>query len=106
MATTEKYLKESKALLKGYELDDETKLEYLNSQIEQFNKQAYRIEVELITAKRYIAVGESKNEDQYIETGQNKIQELVGHLRSIVINIEVLNRLRDEIRQAGDTATE
>lgn len=103
MATTEKYLKESKELLKGYELDDETKLEFLNEQIEQFNKQAYRLEVELKTAKRYIAVGESKGEDQYVELGQSKIQEIVGHLRSVVINIEVLKRLRDEIRQAGDS---
>lgn len=99
MATTEKYLKESKELLKLYELDDESKLEFLNTQIEGFNKQAYRFETEIAIAKRYIAVGESRGEDQYVETGQNKITEAVGHLRSIVLNIEVLSRLRDEIRK-------
>lgn len=106
MATTEKYLKESKELLKGYELDDESKLEFLNTQIDGFNKQAYRFETEIKIAKRYIAVGESKGEDQFVSTGEDKITEAVGHLRSIVINIEVLKRLRDEIREAGDATTE
>lgn len=105
MATTEKYLKESKALLKLYELDDETKLEFLNTQLEGFNKQAYRFETEIDIAKRYIAVGESRSEDQYVETGQNKITEAVGHLRSIVLNIEVLGRLRDEIRKNSSNTT-
>lgn len=99
MATTEKYLKESKQLLKEYDIDAESKLEFLNAQIEGFTKQAYRFETEIDIAKRYIAVGESRKEDQYVETGQSKIQEAVGHLRSIVINIEVLSRLRDEVRK-------
>lgn len=99
MATTEKYLKESKQLLKEYDIDAESKLEFLNAQIEGFTKQAYRFETEIEIARRYIAVGESRKEDQYVETGQSKIQEAVGHLRSIVLNIEVLSRLRDEVRK-------
>lgn len=102
MATTEKYLKESKALLNLYELDDETKLEFLNTQLEGFNKQAYRFETEIDIAKRYIAVGESRNEDQFVTAGEEKIAEAVGHLRSIVLNIEVLNRLRDDLRKRAD----
>lgn len=106
MATTEKYLKESKELLKLYEIDNETKLEFLNAQIEGFTKQAYRFETELEIARRYMSVGESKNEDQYVQTAQEKVQEAVGHLRSIMINIEVLKRLRDEVRKDSGNSTE
>ena len=99
MTTTEKYIKESKDLLKRYDVELEEKLNFLNEQIEGFSKQAYRFETEIDIAQEYIRVGEKKKEDQYIETGQNKIQECVGHLRSIVINIEVLKELREEVRK-------
>lgn len=101
MATTEKYLKEAKKLTPKSELDNEGKLKFIDSQLDGFRREAYRFQVEIETAKRYIAVGESRNEDQYITTGQDKIQEAVGHLRSLVINIEVLERLRDELDQAA-----
>lgn len=99
MATVNKYLKEAEKLVPKEDLNAEDKLDFLNTQIDGFKKQAYRFQVDLDIAKRYIAVGESKKEDSYVESGEKKIQEAVGHLRSIVINIEVLERLRDELRK-------
>lgn len=98
MASINKYLKEAKELVPKEQLTDEKKIEYLDKQIESFQTQAYRFEVDIEVAKRYIAVGEQiGGEEGYTSTGEKNIQESVQALRAIVINIEELCKIRDQL---------
>ena len=99
-SVTEKYLKEIEELTLAEEATLEEKKEFINKQIEGFRSQAYRFKVDAIVAEEYIRVGEEgkvPDADKYIETGQQKVQEAVGHLRSIKVNLEKLCQLRDEL---------
>lgn len=99
MATTNKYLKEFENLVPKEELSVEAKLEYVNTQLESFQKQAYRCQTDVAIAKRYIAVGEEiGGEEAYTATGEAKIQEAIQALRAIVITIEKLCQIRDDLK--------
>lgn len=98
MTTIKKYLKEIEGLKPKEELSDEGKLKYLETQLEAFQTQYYRFEVEAIMGKRYISIGETLNEDGYIATGEEKIKEAVQNLRSIAVHIEKLVELRDKLK--------
>jgi hypothetical protein len=100
-SVTEKYIKEAEELVLVEELDNERKLEFLEKQIEGFQMQAYRFLVDVEISKTYLQIGdqgEVPDADKYIQTGQEKIQEAIGHLRSIKVNIEKLCQLRDELK--------
>jgi hypothetical protein len=100
-SVTEKYLKEVEELVLPTELDKEAKLEFINKQIEGFLTQAYRFQIDAQIAKEYIRVGEEgkvADADKYVETGQAKALEAVGHLRSLKVNLELLCRIRDELQ--------
>jgi hypothetical protein len=99
-SVTDKYLKEIEELELAEEATVEEKLEFITKQIEGFRTQAYRFKVDAIIAKKYIEVGEEgkvADADKYIETGQSKIQEAVGHLRSIKVNLEELCEIRKQL---------
>lgn len=99
-SVTDKYLKEIAELELAEEATTEEKLEFITKQIEGFRSQAYRFKIDAIIAERYIQVGEEgkvPDADKYVETGQAKIQEAVGHLRSIKLNLEELCKIRDQI---------
>lgn len=99
MASTNKYLKEAAGLVPSEELTAEKKLDYLEKQIEAFQTQAYRFQIDIEVAKRYIAVGEEiGGEEAYTTTGEEKIKEAVQALRSIVITIQKLCDLRDKLK--------
>jgi hypothetical protein len=100
-SVTEKYLKEIEELQLSEELDNERKLEFINKQIEGFQTQAYRFQIDAQVAKEYIRIGEEgkvTDADKYIETGQAKVQEAIGHLRSLKVNIEKLCEIRNQIK--------
>lgn len=100
MASVNKYLKEAASLKPVEELSLERKLEFIEKQIEGFTTQAYRCQVDLEVAKRYIAVGEDiGGEEAYTATGEQKIIESVQSLRSIVINIEKLCDIRNKLKK-------
>jgi hypothetical protein len=101
-SVTDKYLKEIDELVLPEELSKEQKLEFLEKQIEGFQTQAYRFQVDGEIAKEYIRIGEEgklPESDKYIETGQAKAQEAVGHLRSLKVNLEQLCRIRNELKK-------
>jgi len=100
-SVTDKYLKEIEELKLPEELDNEAKLEFINKQIEGFQAQAYRFQVDAEVAKEYIRIGEEgkvPDADKYIETGQQKVQEAVGHLRSLKVNLEKLCEVRNQLQ--------
>ena len=100
MPSVKKYLKEAENLKARKELSKEDKLAFLDAQIEGFQKQAYRFEVDIEIAKRYIAVGaEIGGEEAYTETGENKIVEAVQNLRSIVLSIDKLLIIKEELEK-------
>jgi len=99
MPSVKKYLKELESL-ESPELSKEEKLKYLTAQIEGFQTQRYRFEVDIEIAKRYIAVGEKmEGEEAYTETGENKIMESVQNLRSIFLSINKLISLKEELEK-------
>jgi ethanolamine ammonia-lyase large subunit len=101
-SVTDKYLKEIDDLVLIEELDNEAKIEFITKQIEGFQTQAYRFQVDAQLAKEYIRIGEEgkvADADKYIETGQAKALESVGHLRSLKVNLELLCRLRNELQK-------
>jgi hypothetical protein len=99
MPSVNKYLKEFENLVPKEELSKEEKLKFLETQIEGFQTQAYRFQIDVDVAKRYIAVGKQiGGEEAYTSTGEAKIQEAVQSMRSIVINLEKLCQLRDELK--------
>lgn len=100
MSTIKKHLKELENLNPKEELSLEKKLEFVEKQIEGFQTQAYRFQIEVIVAKRYIEVGkEIGGEEAYTATGEKNIVEAAQNLRSIVINIERLCLIRDELKK-------
>jgi hypothetical protein len=99
MATLEKYNKEIKELHPKEELDKKAKLEYIEKQLEGFQTQAYRFQIDFEVAKEYIKLGEERGEEHWITTGEDKIRESIGHLRSINVNIEKLCQIRDELKK-------
>lgn len=99
MASIDKYLKEIKNLVPIEEASTERKLEFINTQLEAYQVQAYRCTVDAKVAKRYIAVGEEINEESYITTGENNIKEAVQNLRSIVVHIQKLVEERDRLKK-------
>lgn len=101
MTTIKKYLKEIEGLKPKEELSDERKLEYLEKQLEAFQTQFYRFEIDAVIGKRYIKIGEELNEDAYVATGEEKIKESVQNLRSIAVHIEKLTELRDKLKDVS-----
>jgi hypothetical protein len=100
MSSVKKHLKELENLKPVEELSIEKKLEFVEKQIEAFQTQAWRFQIEVDVAKRYIAVGEAiGGEEAYTATGEKNIVEAAQNLRSIVINIERLCLLRDELKK-------
>lgn len=100
-SVTDKYLKEIEELKLAEEASHEAKLEFVTKQLEGFQTQAYRFQIDAQIAKEYIRIGEEgkvSDADKYIQTGQEKIQEAVGHLRSIKINIEELCKVRKQLK--------
>ena len=107
MPSMKKYLKEFETLRIKEELDDKAKKEYLEIQIQEFQKQAYRCQVDVEIAKKYIKVGEiMENEEAYTLTGEKKIQEALQAMRAIVITIDKLIDLRDKIQLEEDSYTD
>jgi hypothetical protein len=101
MATINKYLEEAKKLVPAEELGEEGKLDFIEKQLEAFQTQAYRFQIDIEVAKEYLRVGEKiGGEEAYTATGEKNIQEAVQSLRSIVINIEKLCQLRDELKKS------
>jgi hypothetical protein len=101
MDVTEKYLKEIESLTLVEELDKEAKLEFINKQIEGFQTQAYRFMIDAQIAKEYLRIGKEgkvTDADKYVQTGQERVLEAVGHLRSLKVNIEKLCQVRDELQ--------
>lgn len=100
MSVVKKHLKELEKLVPVEELPPQKKLEFIEKQIEGFQTQAWRFQIEVIVAKRYIEVGEQiGGEEAYTATGEKNIVEAAQNLRSIVINIERLCLLREELKQ-------
>lgn len=100
MSSVKKHLKELENLVPIEELPADKKLEFVEKQIEGYQTQAWRFQIEVLVAKRYIEVGEAiGGEEAYTETGEKKIVEATQNLRSIVINIERLCKLREELKQ-------
>ena len=106
MASVDKHLKELNTLVPREELTPEKKLEFIEKQIEGFQTQAWRFQLDVEVAKEYIRVGtEEGKEEAYVDTGEKKIVESVQALRSIVINIEKLCQLRDELKAKYELTT-
>jgi len=101
MATvTEKYLKEIEELVLPEELDNEAKREFITKQIEGFQTQAYRYQIDAQIAKEYLRIGEEgkvADADRYTENGQSKVLEAVGHLRSLKVNLDKLCEIRNQL---------
>ena len=99
MPSIAKHLKELETLVPMEELSPKKKLEFIDKQLEGFQTQAYRFQVEVEVAKEYMKAGKiSGNEEAYIATGEKNIVEATQALRSIVINIEKLCQLREELK--------
>jgi len=100
-SVTEKYLKEIEEMVLPEELDNEAKIEFITKQIEGFQTQAYRFQVDAQIAKEYIRIGEEgkvADADKYVETGQQKALEAIGHLRSLKVNLEKLCEIRNQLQ--------
>lgn len=99
MSSVKKHLKELETLVPIEELPLEKKIEFVEKQLEAFQTQAWRFQIEVDVAKRYIAVGKAiGGEEAYTATGEKNIVEAAQNLRSIVINIEKLCQLRDKLK--------
>ena len=99
MPSISKHLKELETLVPMEELTPEKKLEFIEKQLEGFQTQAWRFQIDVEVAKEYIAAGKKLgNEEAYTATGEKNIVEATQALRSIVINIEKLCQLRDELK--------
>lgn len=100
MSSVKKHLKELESLVPVEQLSLEKKIEFVEKQLEAFQTQAWRFEIEVMVAKRYIEVGKAiGGEEAYTATGEKNIVEAAQNLRSIVINIERLCLLRDELKK-------
>lgn len=98
MSSIKKHLKELENLVPVEELTPQKKLDFVQKQIEGFQTQAYRFQIEVDVAKRYIAVGKAiGGEEAYTATGEKNIVDAAQSLRSIVINIEKLCQIREEL---------
>jgi hypothetical protein len=105
MATVDKYLKELKNLVPMEEASIESKLKFINTQLDAYQIQAYRCVVDVKVAKRYIKVGEELNEESYVTTGENNIKEAVQNLRSIVVYIQKLVEERELLKKEQEYET-
>jgi len=99
MSSINKAIKEASELaeiIKNYPTEDKAK--FLQAQVEALESQMYRCTVDIEMGKKNIKHGEDTSSDEYVNTGEKKIQETVQSMRPLALTIAKTRDMLEKVQ--------